>query len=168
MDPLAPTFPCDDPPTRPKCAKASANISTAPIRHSCPASCFRATLSRCSCNLRSACHNSFTLHATSTLLCFPLMLDSAAPPVASKSSLVGVSGGRSHHCFWLRQGEQEFPPSGLLQGSPRKSQPLRWKKEKGGTYHVWCNTCRPSTSSCHQRMMLPQSMTQQCQHTPVS
>src|SRR5258708_25582536 len=96
---LAPAFPCNDPPTRPECTKASVNISTTPIRRSCPASCFQVTLSHCSRNLRSACHNSFASHATSMLSCFPLMLDSAAPLVSSKLLPVGVSGGRSHHCF---------------------------------------------------------------------
>src|SRR5258705_12195557 len=99
----------------------------------------------------------------------PLMPNSPAPPVVSKSSPVGVSGGQLHHCFWPQQAEQEFLPSGLLQGSPRKSQPLRQKEENGGTYLILHNMCRPSTSSCHQRMtLLPRLMTQRCQHAPIS
>src|SRR5258708_36091919 len=61
VDPLPPTLPCTNLPTRPECAKASLSNLTVPIRHSCLASCFQATLSCCLCNLRSACHNSFTL-----------------------------------------------------------------------------------------------------------
>src|SRR5258706_1879988 len=74
-----------------------------------------------------------------------------------------------HCCFQPQQAEQEFPPSGLSQGSPRKSQPLRRKEENGGTYLILCNMCRPSTSSCHWRMTPPpQSTTQRCQHAPIS
>src|SRR5260370_838030 len=40
MDLLTPAFPCDDPPPRPEHAKALVNVSTTPIRRSCPASCF--------------------------------------------------------------------------------------------------------------------------------
>ena len=58
-----------------------------------------------------------------------------------------------HCCFQPQQAEQEFLPSGLSQGSPRKSQPLRWKEENGGTYLVLHNTHRPSNPSCHWRMM---------------
>src|SRR5258707_15728213 len=61
---------CADPPTKPECTRASLSDSTMPIRCSCPANCFLVTLSRCSCNLRSACHSSFTSQATSTLLHF--------------------------------------------------------------------------------------------------
>src|SRR5258708_20600692 len=99
MDPLAPASQGNNLPTRPECTKALVSISTMPIRHSCLASCFRVTLSCCLCNLRSACHNSFASCATSTLSHFPLTLDSATLLVASKSLLVGVSWGQSHHCF---------------------------------------------------------------------
>src|SRR5258708_35429765 len=80
-----------DLPTKPKCTRALLSDSTAPIRHSCPANCFLATLSHCSHNLRSAHHSSFTLQATSTLLHFPLAPNSTTPPSTSTSSLEGVS-----------------------------------------------------------------------------
>src|SRR5260221_675824 len=119
-DPPAPALPCVDLPTKPEHARASLSNSTAPIRCSCPANCFLATLSCCSCNLRSACHSSFTLRATSTLSCFPLAPDSTTLPSASVLSPEGVSQGRLHFCLQPRQAEQELPPSGLSQGSPEK------------------------------------------------
>src|SRR5260221_10695863 len=59
VDLLPPTLPCADPPTKPECARALLSDSTAPIRCSCLANCFLATLSRCLHNLRSAHHSSF-------------------------------------------------------------------------------------------------------------
>src|SRR5258708_38595853 len=106
--------------TKPECARASLSNLTMPIRCSCPANCFLATLSHCSCNLRSAHHSLFASQATSTLLCFPLAPNSATLPSTSVLSLEGVSQGRSHHCLRLQQAEQELLPLGLLQGSPEK------------------------------------------------
>src|SRR5258707_7661692 len=91
VDPPPPALPCVDLPTKPKRARASLSDSTTPIRCSCLASCFRVTLSCCSCNLRSACHSLFALRATSTLLHLLLAPDSTTLPSASASSLEGVS-----------------------------------------------------------------------------
>src|SRR5258708_3114214 len=58
MDPPPPAFLCIEPPTRPKCPKASVNTSTASASHSYPTSCFSVILSQSSRSLRSAHHNS--------------------------------------------------------------------------------------------------------------
>src|SRR5258708_17584512 len=70
--PPPPALPCTDLPTKPECPRAVLSDSTVPIRCSCLANCFSVTLSHCSCNLRPACHSSFALQATSTLLHFLL------------------------------------------------------------------------------------------------
>src|SRR5258708_9517834 len=121
--PLSTAFPFPfraDPPTKPKCTRASLSDLTVPIRCSCLANCFLVTLSRCFRNLRSACHSSFTSQATSTLLHFLLAPDSATLPSASTLSPEGVSQRQSHFCLQPQQAEQELLPLGLSQGSPEK------------------------------------------------
>src|SRR5260221_1745812 len=99
VDPLPPALPCADLPTKPKCTRALLSDLTAPIRRSCLANCFLATLSCCLRNLRSARHSSFASRSTSPLSRFPLPPDSATPPSASALSLEGVLQGRSHFCL---------------------------------------------------------------------
>src|SRR5258708_1399759 len=82
-------------------SRVSINTCTASTRWLFPTSCFSATLSCCSCSLRSCLQSSFASWVTSTLSHFLLNPVPIFPPVGSAFSPAGGILGHSQHCFRL-------------------------------------------------------------------